>query len=215
MTYMPLDLRPLHSGAPCDHPAPKGLGVDAARQLILGALVPLNEAEQVPVGAVIGRIAADDVVSPVALPRFDNSAMDGYALHAADLAATGSLLIGGRVQAEAIFGRDTIVVSMPADTPFIPLNLATRLVEGLRDNTDAAFAISLDRSHHAIAAWPVRIRALIEEWLRRGETFAVKDFLCSRRAQPVDFAAAPHDPFFNVNTPHDLEKAQMIGAAAR
>jgi len=89
--------------------------------------------------------------------------------------------------AEAIFGRDTIVVSMPADTPFIPLDLARRLVEGLRDNTDAAFAISLDRSHHAIAAWPVRIRTLMEEWLRHGETFAVKDFLRSRRAQPRGF----------------------------
>jgi len=99
MTYMPLDLRSLHSGAPRDRPASDGLDIDAARQLILADLVSLNEAEQVPVGAVIGRIAADDVVSPVALPRFDNSAMDGYALHTTDLDATGLLLIGGQVQA--------------------------------------------------------------------------------------------------------------------
>ncbi|MGN6598476.1 MAG: gephyrin-like molybdotransferase Glp, partial [Actinomycetes bacterium] len=33
-----------------------------------------------------GCLLAEDVVSPLALPPFDNSAMDGYAVHAADVA---------------------------------------------------------------------------------------------------------------------------------
>ena len=100
MTYMPLELRLPHTAAPCDRERPDALDVEAARQLILADIVPLNEAEPVPVGEAIGRIAADHVTSPVALPRFDNSAMDGYALHAADLTAIGWLSTSaGQVQA--------------------------------------------------------------------------------------------------------------------
>ena len=40
--------------------------------------------ERVPVARVAGRVLAEDVVAPIALPSFDNSAMDGYALRAAD-----------------------------------------------------------------------------------------------------------------------------------
>ncbi|WP_268928530.1 hypothetical protein [Microbacterium sp. KUDC0406] len=34
----------------------------------------------------LGRLLAEDVTSPVSLPRFANSQMDGYAVRAADLA---------------------------------------------------------------------------------------------------------------------------------
>jgi len=99
MSYMPLDLLPLRTTSPCDHPSAGALDIDAARHLILANVVPVNEVEHVPVGEAIGRIAAGDVLSPTALPRFDNSAMDGYAAHAADLTASGSLPIADRVQA--------------------------------------------------------------------------------------------------------------------
>jgi molybdopterin molybdotransferase len=39
-----------------------------------------------PVGECLRLVLAEDVISPVALPPFDNSAMDGYAVHAADVA---------------------------------------------------------------------------------------------------------------------------------
>lgn len=42
--------------------------------------------ERVPVTRVAGRVLADDVFAPIALPSFDNSAMDGYALRTDDAA---------------------------------------------------------------------------------------------------------------------------------
>jgi molybdopterin molybdotransferase len=42
-----------------------------------------------PVADCLGLVLAEDVTAPVALPPFDNSAMDGYAVHAADLAGAG------------------------------------------------------------------------------------------------------------------------------
>lgn len=49
------------------------------------ALVATLPAERVPVGAALGRVLAEPVRARVDLPGFDNSAMDGYAVRAADL----------------------------------------------------------------------------------------------------------------------------------
>jgi len=69
------------------------LPVAAARAAIAAALVPLTpttaETETLPLTAALGRALAADVVSPIDVPAHDNSAMDGYALHGADLATEG------------------------------------------------------------------------------------------------------------------------------
>ncbi|HTA66404.1 MAG TPA: molybdopterin molybdotransferase MoeA, partial [Xanthomonadaceae bacterium] len=48
--------------------------------------------ERIAIARAAGRVLAQDVVSPMALPSFDNSAMDGYALRAIDAAAAGASL---------------------------------------------------------------------------------------------------------------------------
>ncbi|NMH78991.1 molybdopterin molybdotransferase MoeA [Pseudonocardia xinjiangensis] len=53
---------------------------------VVAALLPPMPAEDVPVGQARGRVLAADVVAAVSLPSFDNSAMDGYAVRAADVA---------------------------------------------------------------------------------------------------------------------------------
>jgi molybdopterin molybdotransferase len=65
------------------------LSLEEARERILAAIPPLTE-EPVPVAAAWGRFAARDVVSPLDLPAFDNSAMDGYAVRAEDVAAASA-----------------------------------------------------------------------------------------------------------------------------
>jgi putative molybdopterin biosynthesis protein len=49
----------------------------------LGELAPLG-VEEVALGAALGRVLAEDVASPVDVPGFDRSNMDGYAVQAAD-----------------------------------------------------------------------------------------------------------------------------------
>ena len=48
--------------------------------------------EHASVVRAAGRVLAEDIVAPIALPSFDNSAMDGYALRAADTDRAGSSL---------------------------------------------------------------------------------------------------------------------------
>jgi molybdopterin molybdotransferase len=62
------------------------LSVAEAQQTILAYLKPL-EPETVPLLAALDRVLAEDVISDFDLPPFDNSAMDGYAVQAADIAA--------------------------------------------------------------------------------------------------------------------------------
>jgi molybdopterin molybdotransferase len=59
--------------------------VEAYRTAILAAITPLAPAS-VELAAAEGCVLAEDVTAAVALPPFDNSGMDGYAVRAADVA---------------------------------------------------------------------------------------------------------------------------------
>jgi molybdopterin molybdotransferase len=62
------------------------LSVEEARSAVLAAIAGPTEAEVVFLSDAAGRILAQDVISLTALPPWDNSAMDGYAIRAADVA---------------------------------------------------------------------------------------------------------------------------------
>ena len=68
---------------------PNSMPVDKARALIRQFLTPIAGTLRVPIRSALGRVLAEDIVSPVNVPAHRNSAMDGWALRAADLAADG------------------------------------------------------------------------------------------------------------------------------
>jgi molybdopterin molybdotransferase len=59
--------------------------IERARELVLGRVSPLR-AEDVPLREAVGRVLAAGVSAADDVPGFDNSAMDGYSLRAADSA---------------------------------------------------------------------------------------------------------------------------------
>ena len=61
------------------------ISVDEALAEILSHVQPL-EGEQVPILDALGRILAEEIISDIDIPPFDNSAMDGYAVRSADVA---------------------------------------------------------------------------------------------------------------------------------
>lgn len=69
------------------------LTVSAAVALISERVQPVADVEMVPLGLADGRILANAVETPVAVPPFDNSAVDGYAVRHADLNASGETLL--------------------------------------------------------------------------------------------------------------------------
>ncbi len=60
------------------------LSVAQALDRLLATIYPLSK-EQVPLLGCLGRVLAQDVVAIIDLPPFSNSAMDGYAVRAADV----------------------------------------------------------------------------------------------------------------------------------
>lgn len=72
-------------------------------RLIGERITPVGETERVPLRGARGRVVAVDVVAPVDLPPFDNSAVDGYAVRHADLNSDGdtTLAVSGRLTAGA------------------------------------------------------------------------------------------------------------------
>ncbi|WP_199441129.1 molybdopterin molybdotransferase MoeA [Umezawaea beigongshangensis] len=64
----------------------KPLTAVAEHRTRVAALVGLMPVLELPVSDCLGLVLARDLVAPVSLPPFDNSAMDGYAVRAADVA---------------------------------------------------------------------------------------------------------------------------------
>ena len=79
------------------------LSLDEARRRIAATVVPITEAENVPLGAALGRVLARDIVARFAVPPHDNSAMDGYALRVGTSTFPRVLRIVGRSRAGAPF----------------------------------------------------------------------------------------------------------------
>lgn len=65
------------------------ISVQKAQQRILSHFKPL-ETELVPLGAALGRVLTQSIYSEINLPLFDNSAVDGFALQAVDIASAGA-----------------------------------------------------------------------------------------------------------------------------
>ncbi|MCB9535876.1 MAG: molybdopterin molybdotransferase MoeA [Myxococcales bacterium] len=94
------------------------LSVEEAVARILSAATPL-EAERCGLLDAVGRVLATDVVAGRALPPWDNSAMDGYALRAADLPeGVGALPVS-----------DAIPAGDPGDRP-LAAGTAARIFTG-------------------------------------------------------------------------------------
>jgi molybdopterin molybdotransferase len=66
---------------------PNSMPVDKAREFISKVLRPIEGVERVHIRAALGRVIAQDVVSPIDVPGHDNSAMDGWAYRHADIVA--------------------------------------------------------------------------------------------------------------------------------
>ncbi|MDC8770840.1 molybdopterin molybdotransferase MoeA [Roseateles albus] len=77
--------------------------LDEALERLLSTVQPLGLSERLPTGDALGRVLAEPVVSLIDVPPADNSSMDGYALCAADVAASDAVLpVAQRVPAGVV-----------------------------------------------------------------------------------------------------------------
>jgi molybdenum cofactor guanylyltransferase len=108
----------------------------------------------------------------------------------------------------------THVVSIAGDTPFFPRDLVERLAAGSDSPFSIAVASSNGRRHPVFALWPIALRDELSHFLQSGNG-KVSAFFDRHAAVDVEFRLAisqdaTFDPFFNINTPGDLDEAQRI-----
>jgi len=105
------------------------------------------------------------------------------------------------------------VLSAPADCPFLPRDLVTRLSAAQRaTQAEIAVAASGGRSHPVVALWPVALREPLRDALAHDGLRKVGLFLARYSLATVEWPVAPIDPFFNANTPEDFAEAQSLAA---
>lgn len=79
------------------------LSLEQALTKMLSQVTPLQATEIVPLAAAAGRITASAITSPIAVPPFANSAMDGYAVRCNELSSGQPLPVAGKAFAGAPF----------------------------------------------------------------------------------------------------------------
>ena len=103
------------------------------------------------------------------------------------------------------------LVSAPGDCPFLPRDLLARLhAARLAADAPLACARSGRWRHPVVGLWPVALRedlrrALVGEGLHKIELWTAR-----HGAALADWPDSPVDPFFNVNTPNDAERAEEL-----
>jgi molybdopterin-guanine dinucleotide biosynthesis protein A len=105
------------------------------------------------------------------------------------------------------------LLSVPGDCPFLPNDLTTRLHQArAAADTRLACARSGEWRHPTVGIWPVALRedlrhALIVEDLHKIEIWTARYGIAI-----AGWPDKPVDPFFNVNTPEDAARAEMLAA---
>ncbi len=107
------------------------------------------------------------------------------------------------------------LLTVPADTPFLPLDLVTRLESAAGAPDQIVLAASAGQVHPVVALWPLSLADDLEAWLADPGNRRLQAFIARHPSIAVDFPALATsvgnlDPFFNVNTPDDLATAERL-----
>lgn len=107
------------------------------------------------------------------------------------------------------------LLTVPSDSPFVPHDLGARLIAAATDPDAIIITASDGRNHPVFGLWPVSIASDLEAWLSDPVNRRIKAFFKRHPVLTVEFAMVetshgPLDPFFNINTPRDLDEARRF-----
>ena len=117
-------------------------------------------------------------------------------------------VLAGMRWAQAIGAAD--LLSVPADTPFLPADLVARLDEARRaGNVPIACAASGGRAHPVAALWSAALADALEVALDQGIR-RIDRWTEAQGVLSAAFDQTGFDPFFNVNSPDELAAAERL-----
>ncbi|MBB3947727.1 molybdopterin-guanine dinucleotide biosynthesis protein A [Rhizobium skierniewicense] len=107
------------------------------------------------------------------------------------------------------------ILTVPADSPFFPDDLSSRLADHIMQEDAIVIAASSGHVHPVFGLWPVSIADDLEHWLADDNNRRIRSFLARHHTLGVTFATlesetASIDPFYNINTPDELATAETF-----
>jgi len=114
--------------------------------------VPAQPTVEVPLAEAHGCVAADDVVSRETIPAWDNTALDGYAVHAADVGVPGAVLDVVTTIAAGSAGEDPVGTGQ-----------AARIMTGAPMPPGADTVVMVERTEALDDGRRVRVDAVVAE----------------------------------------------------
>jgi molybdopterin-guanine dinucleotide biosynthesis protein A len=105
------------------------------------------------------------------------------------------------------------LVSVAADTPFIPDDLVARLHAAReQQGVPLACAASGGWTHPVIGLWPVSLRDDLRRALTVEDERKIDRWTARHGCTSAEWSVDPVDPFFNANRPEDLDEAERLFA---
>lgn len=104
----------------------------------------------------------------------------------------------------------THIITAASDTPFLPNNLLHRLTDELFVPNEIAMASSHGRIHPVFALWPIKLAEELQHFLVDEDKRKILEFANRYGLVEVVFTEEGADPFFNINTPEDRQKAEIM-----
>lgn len=103
------------------------------------------------------------------------------------------------------------MASAPGDCPFLPDDLLTRLHRArIEQDKPLACARSGDWRHPVVGLWPVALRADLRRAVVEEDLHKIEVWTARHGVAIAEWPDRPLDPFFNVNTPEDRERATAL-----
>ena len=143
--------------------------------------------------------------------RFDDIGLPVEADSCADGLGPLAGLLTGMDWARRMYPACEWLLSVPVDTPFLPVDLAKRLSDAREmESAEVALAVSGERLHPVVGLWPVAHADELRHALESENLRKVDRWTGRFRVAEVAYDCIPVDPFFNINTPSDLEAAEAF-----
>ena len=131
----------------------------------------------------------------------------GYPVVADRIAGFAGPLAG--LHAALLHARESLVIAVPCDSPFLPTDLVARLYEGMSAaQADLAVARAGERTHSVFCLCRRDLLAHLESYLDAGGR-RVDRWHAMLKVAPVDFDDQ-HEAFSNINTAEDLARHSRI-----
>jgi molybdopterin-guanine dinucleotide biosynthesis protein A len=101
------------------------------------------------------------------------------------------------------------LITIPGDTPFIPDDLIFQFQSKVSKNLNIILAQSNNKTHPVIGAWHTSLFNNLEKHLNTG-TRKILTWAEDHSIDFINYDYQKYDPFFNINTKEDLERAGII-----